>query len=91
MTFYVESLLTSYKKYVKGRSRRLRPKAHILDDPLGNPYDVLSPFMATLWPKGSYKGPLWPYEPPQKVVKFLLKKGAFLLKKGALAIFSGVG
>ena len=26
---------------IKGRSRRLRPKAHILDDPLGNPYDVL--------------------------------------------------
>ena len=25
----------------KGRSRRLRPRAHILDDPLGNPYDVL--------------------------------------------------
>ena len=25
----------------KGRSRRLRPKAHILDDPLGNPYDIL--------------------------------------------------
>ena len=26
---------------IKERSRRLRPKAHILDDPLGNPYDVL--------------------------------------------------
>ena len=29
------------KIYFKGRSRRLRPKVHILDDPLGNPYDVL--------------------------------------------------
>ena len=28
---------------VKRRSRRLRPKAHILEDPLGNPYNVLSP------------------------------------------------
>ena len=27
--------------FLKGRSRRLRPKAHILDDPLGNPYDGL--------------------------------------------------
>ena len=26
---------------LKGRSRLLRPKVHILDDPLGNPYDVL--------------------------------------------------
>ena len=26
---------------VKGRSRQLRPKGHILDDPLGNPDDVL--------------------------------------------------
>jgi len=26
---------------LKGSSRQLRPKAHILDDPLGNPYDVL--------------------------------------------------
>ena len=26
---------------IKGRSRRLIPKAHILDDPLSNPYDVL--------------------------------------------------
>ena len=30
-------------KIVKGRSRRLRPKAHILDDPLGNPNDDLGP------------------------------------------------
>ena len=27
--------------YCKGRSCQLKPKAHILDDPLGNPYDVL--------------------------------------------------
>ena len=27
--------------HFKGRSRRLRPKAHILDGPLANPYDVL--------------------------------------------------
>ena len=29
------------KLLLKWRSRRLRPKAHILDDPLGNPNDVL--------------------------------------------------
>ena len=32
---------------IEGRSRRLRPKAHILDDPLGNPYGVLK---VLLWP-----------------------------------------
>ena len=26
--------------YLKGRSCRLKPNAHILDDSLGNPYDV---------------------------------------------------
>ena len=26
---------------LQGRSPQLRPKAHILDDPLGNPYDGL--------------------------------------------------
>ena len=39
--------------------------------------------MATLWPLGPYKGPLWPYPTPEKGAKFLLKKGALLLKKGA--------
>ena len=31
----------------KGRSRRLRPKAHISDDPLGNPHDGLK---VLFWP-----------------------------------------
>ena len=46
-----KSRLPSFKGGVefllKGRSRQLRPKAHILDDPLGNPYDVLK---VLLWP-----------------------------------------
>jgi len=33
--------LKSQASSLKGRSRRLRPKAHILDDPLGNPNDGL--------------------------------------------------
>ena len=40
--------IRDFKTIFKGRSRRLRPKSHILDDL----YDV----WATLWP---YKGPLW--------------------------------
>ena len=27
--------------FFKGRSRRLRPNAQFLDDPMGNPYDIL--------------------------------------------------
>ena len=47
---------------IKGRSCQLRPKAHMLDDPLVNPYDVLK---VLLWPPyGPYKGPLWPFIPP---------------------------
>ena len=42
-------------QYIKWRSRRLRPKAHILDDPLGNPYDVLKVLVGPLY--GPY-GPL---------------------------------
>ena len=42
--------------FLKGRSRRLRPKAHILDDLLGNPYDVLKVLLGP--PYGPYKGPL---------------------------------
>ena len=49
---------------LKGRSRR-RPKAHILDDPLGNRYDVLKV------PLGSYKGPLWPYITQEKLCTYL--------------------
>ena len=30
-----------FKYKLNGMSRQLRPKAHILDDPLGNAYDVL--------------------------------------------------
>ena len=37
----VELAVTQQGRIVKGRSRRLRPKAHISHDPLGNPYDVL--------------------------------------------------
>ena len=48
----------------KGRSRRLRPKAHIFDDPLGNPYDGLKVLFGP--PYGPYIGPLWPYYPPPK-------------------------
>ena len=56
----------------KGRSRRLRPKAHILDDPLGNPYDGLKVLFGP--PYGPYIGPLWPYYPPPKVAIFLHQK-----------------
>ena len=42
----------------KGRSRRLKPKAHTLADPLGNPYDVLK---VILWPGPPYiNGPMAP-------------------------------
>ena len=43
---------------VKGRSRWLRPKAHILDDPLGNPYDVLKVLLGP--PYGPKPGLLFP-------------------------------
>ena len=44
--------------HIKGRSRRLRPKAYILDDPLGNPYDVLKVLLGPPYrPYGPYKGP----------------------------------
>ena len=43
---------------LKGRSRQLRPKAHILDDPLGNPYDVLKVLL------GPRYGPLCPTKVP---------------------------
>ena len=36
----------------KRKSLRLRPKAHILDDPLDNPYDGLKVLFAP---------PYWPY------------------------------
>ena len=59
---------------------------------MGNPYDVLKVLLGP--PYGPYKGPLWPFIPPEKVAIFLLKKGAFLLKKVARegeegATFSG--
>ena len=60
----------------KGRSRQLRPKAHILDDPLGNPYDVLKVLLATLWLLGPYKVPLWPYITPEKRAILIPKKEA---------------
>ena len=36
---------------LKDRSRRLRPKVHILDDPSGNPYDslIVLPLWSILW------------------------------------------
>ena len=38
-------------------------------------YDVLkSPIRATLWALGPYKGPVWPFIPPEKGAIFLLKK-----------------
>ena len=51
----------SYGCFLKGRSRRLRSKAQILEDPLGNPYDVLK---VLLWPPYGPKGPTKvPYGP----------------------------
>ena len=45
----------------KGRSRWLRPKAHILDDPLGNPYDGLKvAFGPPYGPSGSANDPYGP-------------------------------
>ena len=40
-TLWFLFLYTGSLHTIKVRSRRLRPKAHILDDPLGNPYAVL--------------------------------------------------
>ena len=51
---------------IKGRRRRLRLKAHILDDPLGNPYDGLKVLFGP--PYGPYKDPLWPYKTPKIAV-----------------------
>ena len=51
------------------RSRRLIPKAHILNDPLGNPYDGLKVLLGP--PYRPYKGPLWPYNTPEKVAILL--------------------
>ena len=56
---------------LKGRNHRLRPKTHILDDPLGNSND--GPLWATLWAIIPYKGPLWPYYPPPKLALYLYK------------------
>ena len=47
-------------RILKGRSHQLRLKAHILDDPLNNPYDSLKVHFGP--PYGPYKGPLWPYK-----------------------------
>ena len=49
------------KQSIKGRSRQLRPKAHILDDPLGNPYDILKvPLGPPYGPQGPTKVPYGP-------------------------------
>ena len=48
----------------KGRSRRLRPKAHILDDPLDNPYDGLMSSQGH--PMGPTKVPHGPIIRPKK-------------------------
>jgi len=41
MIFLGKAKLVRKPVTLEGRSRRLRRKAHILDDPLGNPYDGL--------------------------------------------------
>ena len=53
----------------KGRIHRLRPKAHILDDPLGYPNDGLKVLFGP--PYGPCQVPLWPYNVPPKVAIFL--------------------
>ena len=55
----------------------LRPKAHILDDPLGNPNDGLKVLLGP--PYGPYKGPLRSYKPipktspssPEELIQYL--------------------
>ena len=63
--------------YFKGKSRRLRPKAHILDDSLGNPYDGLKVLFEPPYGRtpGPYKGPLWPYNTPPILARANLGKG----------------
>ena len=56
----------------KGRSCWLRPKAHIIDYPLGNPYDILEVLLGP--PYGPYKGPLWPYNPQEELYICLQKE-----------------
>ena len=68
----IQNPSTNKLMFLKGRSGRLRPKAHILIDLLGNPYDVLKVLLGP--PYGPYKGPLWPFIPPEKVAIFLPKK-----------------
>ena len=63
--------------FLKGRSRRLRPKAHILDDHLGNPYDGLKVLLGP--PYGPYKGPLWPYNTPTKVALPVIRVGQVVI------------
>ena len=46
-----------FVKILIGRSRRVRHKAHMLDDPFGNPYDGLK---VLFWPPYEpHKGPLY--------------------------------
>ena len=68
---WVAQLFSFFSDFLifKGRSRWLRPKAHILDDPLGNPYDGLKVLFGP--PYGPYKGPLRPYNTPKKVTILL--------------------
>ena len=56
------------QRHFKGRSRQLRPIAHILDDSLGNPYDVLKVVLGPPYgPRAlQYKGPVCPYITPEK-------------------------
>ena len=76
LLIFGEQKLNFQSSTFKGRSRRLRPKAHILDDP--GPWATLmtfkSPLRATLWPLGPNKGPLLPFFPLKKLAIFLLKK-----------------
>ena len=63
------------KPFVEGWSRRLRPKAHILDNPLGNSYDVLKVLL------GPPYGPLGPTKVPYDPL--------FPFPSSSLANFSG--
>ena len=54
-----------YNNFKGRRSCQLRPKAHILDDPLGNPYDGLKVLF------GPKEGPVWPLFGPINLRRIL--------------------
>ena len=72
----------------KGRSRRLTPKAHILDDPLSNPYDVLKVLLGPPYsPQGPTKVPYGPMLLQKKRAIFLPKKEPGKGKGKGVALF----